>query len=70
MNTERVRLQMEADPAVLEELDRLIPLARARSRVDVIRRALDVYVDLMKIREEDGDLKVLRKDGLVERIRL
>ena len=67
---ERVRLQMDADPEVLTELDRLQKFSRSRSRVDFVRRALDIYVDLMRIWEEDGEVRLIRKDGVVERLRL
>lgn len=41
-----------------------MPKARTRNRVDFVRRALDIYQELLTIRERGGDILIIQRDGV------
>lgn len=68
--SDRARLQIEVTPDEQQAIDDALPKVRARSRVDLVRRAVEVYLELLAIREQDGEVMLVRKDGVRERVRL
>lgn len=55
---ERIRLNLVVNRQVKDRIDHLQELSEATSITEVVRRALAVYEELLKIREEGGQLVV------------
>lgn len=55
---ERIRLNLVVNRQVKDRIDHLQELSEATSITEVIRRALAVYEELLKIREEGRQLVV------------
>ncbi len=60
---ERIRLNLVVNPQVKARIERLQKLSEGSSLTEVIRRALAVYEEILKIREEGADLIVESSDG-------
>lgn len=55
---ERIRLNLVVNHQVKERIDHLQELSEATSITEVVRRALAIYEELLKIREEGGQLVI------------
>jgi hypothetical protein len=59
---EKIRLNLVVNQHVKSRIERLQEMAEDASITEVIRRALAVYEELLKIREEGGRLVVENRD--------
>lgn len=60
---EKIRLNVVVNQHVKGRIERLQEMAEDASITEVIRRALAVYEELLKIREEGGQLVVENRDS-------
>ena len=67
---ERVRLNLEFTPNVVENLERMIEQSHSASRTEVIRKALRLFDMVLLHREDGGKLVFENKDGSQETIRV
>ena len=66
------RLQFDFDISSVERLDEMVKLDKARSRGEVLRRALRLYDECITAREDRGAKKfgIIEKDGGITHILL
>jgi hypothetical protein len=55
---ERIRLNLVVNRQVKDRIDQLQERSEATSITEVVRRALAIYEELLKIREEGGQLVI------------
>lgn len=66
--SERVRIQFEADKRLMDDIERLSGAAGTVTRAELLRRALMCYREIERVRDMDGEVILLRKDGTRERL--
>jgi metal-responsive CopG/Arc/MetJ family transcriptional regulator len=64
---DRVRLQFDASPKLIDSLDRIAEALDCATRTEAIRAAIRLLYKLVDVAAQDGFVTVLRKDGTMER---
>jgi hypothetical protein len=70
METKRSRIQVEVSSAAKQRLEALMQESGASNEAEVIRLALWAYDQLMGVQRADGEVRIARKDGTFERLKL